>query len=130
MAKEIENQVKHVNPQTRHDQWDRKVLTFLTLSASSNNLKVSNHSTRSPKQKLNELLKPLDDTISSQRLDGLIEDTKLKHIYMVEVASIDDSPDSLLRPHVKKMCKYNPLLHALWMAFLQYVVKQQNYVIG
>ena len=121
---------QHINPETRHAQWDRKVLTFLTHSANANTLKVSNHSTRSPKRKLDELLKPFDDTTSSQRPDGLIEDTKLKHIYIIEVARTDDSPDSLLRAHVKKMCTYNSLLHALRRAFPQYVVKQQNYVIG
>jgi len=49
---------------------------------------------------------------------------------MIEVACTDHSSDSILRAHVKKMFKYNPLLHALQMAFLQYVVKQQNYSIG
>jgi len=130
VAKVIENQVKHINPETRHSQWDRKVLTFLTHSANANNLKSNNHSTRSPKRKLNEFLKPCDDTTSSQRLDGLIEDTKLKHIYIIEVARTDDSPDCLLRVHVNKMCTYNSLLHALRKAFPQYVVKQQNYIIG
>jgi len=113
VAKVIENQVQHINPETRHAQWDRKVLIFLTHSANANTLKVSNHSTRSPKRKLNELLKPFDDTASSQRPGGLIEDTKLKHIYIIEVARTDDSLDSLLRAHVKKMCTYNSLLHAL-----------------
>ena len=61
--------------------------------------------------------------------DGLTEDTKFKHIYIIKVACTDDSPDSLLRAHVKKMCTYNSLLHALRRAFPQYVVKQQNYVI-
>ena len=65
---------------TRHAQWDRKVLTFLTHSANVNTLKVSNHSTRSPKRKLDELLKPFDNITSSQRPDGLIEDAKLTHI--------------------------------------------------
>jgi len=102
VANVIENQVQHINPETRHAQWDRKVLTFLTHSANANPLKVSNHSTRSPKQKLDELLKTFDDITSSQRPDGLIEDTKLKHIYKIEVARTDDSPDSLLRAHVKK----------------------------
>jgi len=91
-------------------------------------------SIRSPKRKLDELLKLFDDTTSGQRPDGLIasEDTKLKHIYILEVARTDDSPgpDSLLRAHVKKMCTYNSLLHALRKAFPQYVVKQQNYIIG
>jgi len=45
-------------------------------------------------------------------------------------ASTDDSPDSLLRAHVKEMCTYDSLLHALRRAFPQYVVTQQNYVIG
>jgi len=130
VAKVIENQVQHINPETQHAQWDRKVLTFLTHSANVNTLKVSNHSTWSPKRKLDEVLKPFDDNISRQRPDGLIQDTKLKHIYMIEVASTDDSPDSLLRAHVKKMSTYDSLLHALRRAFLQYVVKQQNYVIG
>ena len=85
----------------------------MTHSANVNTLKVSNHSTRSPKRKLDELLKPVDDTTSSQRPDGLIEDTKLTHIYIIEVARTDDFPDSLLRAHVKKMCTYNSLLHAL-----------------
>jgi len=49
---------------------------------------------------------------------------------MIEVARTADSPDSLLRAHVKKMSQYNPLLHALRIAFSQYVVKQKNYVIG
>ena len=52
-------------------------------------------------QKLDELLKPFDDTTSSQQPDGLIEDTKLKHMYIIEVARTDDSPDSVLRAHVK-----------------------------
>ena len=106
------------------------MLPFLTRSANANNLKASNHSTRSPKLKIDELLKPFDDTTSSQRLDGLIEDTKLKHKYMIEVVRTDDSPDSILQAHVQKMCTYNQFLHALRMAFPQYVVKQQNYVIG
>jgi len=130
VAKVIENQVQHINTETRHAQWDRKVLTFLTHSANANTLKVSNHSTRSQKRKLDELLKPFDDITSSKRPDGLIEDTELKHIYIIEVARTHDSPDSLLRALVKKMCTYNSLLHALRRAFLQYVVKQQNYVIG
>jgi len=130
VAKVIENQVQHINPETRHAQWDRKVLTFLTHSANANTPKVSNHSTRSPKRKLDELLKPFDDTTSSQRPDGLIEDTQLKHIYIIEVARTGDSPDSLLRAHVTKMCTYNSLFHALRRAFPQYVVKQQNYVTG
>ena len=96
VAKVIENQVQHINPETRHAQWDRKVLTFLTHSANANTLEVSNHSSRSPKRKFDELLKPFDDTTSSQRPDGLIGDTKLKHIYIIEVARTDDSPDSLL----------------------------------
>ena len=66
----------------------------------------------------------------SQQADGLIEYTKLKHLYIIEVALMDDSLDSLLGAHVKKMCTYNSLLHALRKAFPQYVVKQQNYVIG
>jgi len=77
----------------------------------------------------NRLTIPFDDITSSQRPDGLIEDTKLKHIYVIEVSRTDDSPDSLLRAHVKKMCTYNSSLHALRKAFPQYVVKQQNYVI-
>jgi len=44
VAKVIENQVKHINPETRQAQWDRQVLTFLTHSANANNLKSSNHS--------------------------------------------------------------------------------------
>jgi len=87
MANIIENQVQHINPETRHAQWDRKVLTLLTHSANANSLKSSNRSTRSPKRKLNELLKPFDDTTSSQRPDGLIEDTKLKHGARNEFAS-------------------------------------------
>ena len=75
VAKVIENQVQHINPETRHAQWDRKVLTSLTHSANANTLKISNHSTLSPKRKLDELLKPFDDTTSSQLPDGLIEDT-------------------------------------------------------
>jgi len=86
VAKVIENQVQHINAETRHAQWDRKVLTFLTHSANTNTLKVSNHSTRSPKRKLDELFKLFDDITLSQRPDGLIEDTKLKHIYIIEVA--------------------------------------------
>ena len=124
MAKAIENQVKHIYPETQQAQWDRKVLTFLTHFANANSLKVRNHSTRFPKHKLDELLELFDNTTLSQRPDGLIEDTQLKHIFLIEFASTDESPDSLLRAHVKKMCKYNPLLHALRMAFLQYVVKQ------
>jgi len=138
VAKVIENQVQHINAKTRHAQWDRKVLTFSTHSANANTLKVSNHSTRSPKRKLNKPLKPFDDITSSQRPDGLIENTKLKHIYIIEVArtvcGTDDSQDSLLWAQVKKICTYNSesLLHALALrrAFPQYVVKQQNYVIG
>ena len=57
VAKVIENMVKHTNPETRHAQWDHKVLTFLTHSATAHILKSSNHSTRSPQRKLNELLK-------------------------------------------------------------------------
>ena len=100
VAKIIENQV---NPETRHALWDRKFFIFLTHSANANNLKVSNHSTQSPKQKLDGLLETFDDTTLSQRPDGLIEDTKLKHIFMIEVARTHDYPDSLLRAHVKKM---------------------------
>jgi len=100
MAKVIENQVQHINAETRHAQWDRKVLTCLTHSANANTLKVSNHSTRCPKRKLDELLNLFDDITSSQRPDGLIEDTKLKHIYIIQVARTHDSPDSLLRAHV------------------------------
>jgi len=129
VAKVIKNQVQCINAETRHAQWDRKILTFLTHSANTNTLKVSNHSTRSTKRKLDELLNPFDDITSSQRPNGLIEDTKFKHIYIIEVARTDDSPDSLLRAHVKKLCTHNSLLHALRRAFLQYVVKQQNYVI-
>ena len=77
------------------------------------NLKSSNHSTRSTKRKLNELLKPFDDTTSSQRPDGLIEDAKPRHIYIIEVARTDDSLDSPLRAHDEKMFTYNSLLHAL-----------------
>ena len=102
VAKVIENQVKHINPETWHAQWDWKVFNFLTHSANTNTLKVSNHSIRSPKRNLDELLKPFDNITSSQWPDGLIEDTKLKHIYVIEVARTDDSPDSLLRAHVKK----------------------------
>jgi len=90
VAKVIENRSKHINPETRNAQWDRKVLTLWTHSANANNLKSSNHSTRSPKLKLNELLESFDDTTSSQRPDALIEDTKLKHIYVIEVARTDD----------------------------------------
>ena len=86
--------------------------------------------TRSSKRKLNELLKLFDDTTSSQRPDGVIEDTTLKHINMIEVARTDDSPNSLLQAHVNKKRTYNLFLHALRKAFPQYVVKQQNYVIG
>jgi len=130
VSKVLENQVQHINPETRHAQWDRKVFIFLTHSANANTLKVSNHGTRFPKRKLDELLKPFDDITSSHRPDDLIENTKLKHIYTIEVARTDDSPDSLLRAHFKKMCTYNSLLHALQRAFPQYVVKQQNYIIG
>jgi len=49
---------------------------------------------------------------------------------MIEVTHTDDSPDSLFRAHITKMLKDNPLLSALRMALPQYVVKQQNYVIG
>ena len=52
VAKVIENRMKQINPETRHAQSDRKVLTFLTHSANANNLKASNHSTRSLKRKL------------------------------------------------------------------------------
>ena len=130
MANVIENQVQHINLETRHAQLDRKVFTFLTHSANAHTLKVSNHSTRSLKRKFDELLKPFDYTTSSQRPDGLIEDTKLKHIHIIEVARTDDSPDFLLRAHVKKVYTYDSFLHALRRAFPQYVVKQQNYVIG
>jgi len=92
MAKVIENQVQHINAETRHAQLDRKVLIFLTHFANANTLKVSNHSTRSPKRKLDELLKSFDDITSSQRPDGLIEDTKLKHIYMCLKLPAQTSP--------------------------------------
>jgi len=49
---------------------------------------------------------------------------------MIEVNRTDDSPDSLLRAHVKKMCTYYSLLHALRKAFPQCEVKQQNYVMS
>jgi len=98
----------------------------LTHSANADNLKGSNHSARSPKRKLDELLELFDDTASSQRPDGPIEDIQLKHLFMIEVACTNDSPDSLLRAHVKNMCKYNPLLHA----FPQHVAKQQSYIMG
>jgi len=49
---------------------------------------------------------------------------------MIEVARTDDPPDCILRAHVEKMCQYQPLFYALRMAFPQYVVTQQNYVIG
>jgi len=55
-------------------------LTFLPHSANANKLKSSNHSTRSQKLNVNQLLKLFYDTTSSQRPDGPIEDTKLKHI--------------------------------------------------
>jgi len=93
VAKVVENQVKQINLETRHAQWDQKVLTFLTHSATANNLKVSNHSTRSTKRKLDELLEPFNDTALSQQPDGLIEDTKLKHIYTIKVTRTDDSSD-------------------------------------
>ena len=112
VAKVIENQVKQINPTTRRAQWDQKVLTFLTHSANAKDFKVSTHSTWAPKPKLDELLKPFDDTTSSQRPDGLIEENKLQHIFMIEVARTDNSPDSVLRAHVKKMCKYNPLCNS------------------
>jgi len=83
-----------------------------------------------PKAKTQWASQTFDDTTSSQQPDGLIEDTKLKHIYIIEVARTHDSLDSLSTAHVKKMCTYNSLLHALRKAFPQYVVKQQNYVIG
>jgi len=82
VAKRVKNQVKQINPETRHAQWARKVLTLLTHSANANNFKVSNHSKRSPKRKLTELLEPFNDTTLSQQPDGLIEDTKLQtHIH-------------------------------------------------
>jgi len=65
-AKVIENQVQRIYAETRHAEWDRKVLTFLTHSANANTLKVSNHSSRSPKRKFDELLKPFDDITSSK----------------------------------------------------------------
>jgi len=85
VANVFKNQLQLINPETRHAQWDRKVLTFLTYSVNANNLKASDHSTRSPKRKLDELLKPFDDITSSQQPDSLIEDTKLKHIYIIEI---------------------------------------------
>ena len=103
VANAIENQAQYINSETRLAQLDQKVLIFLTYSANAKNLKVSNHSTQSPKQKLDGLLETFDDTTLSQRPDGLIEDTKLKHIFMIEVARTHDYPDSLLRAHVKKM---------------------------
>jgi len=114
---------------------DRKVHTFLTHPANANKFKVSNHSTQFPKQKLDEPLEPFDDITSSQRPDGLIEnglieDITLKHIHILDLALTDDSPNSFLQAHVKNTFTYNSLLHALRMAFPQYVVKQQNYVIG
>jgi len=111
-------------------QWNRNVLTFLTHHANTNNLKVNTHNTQAPKQKLDELLKLFDDTTSSQRPDGWIEDTKLKHVFMIEVARVDDSSDPLLQVHAKKMRQYNPRLHAFRMAFPQCAGKQQNYIIG
>ena len=36
------------------------------------------------------LLKPFGETTSNQRPDGLIEDTKLKHISIIAVARTDD----------------------------------------
>jgi len=56
---------------------------------------------------------PFDKTTSSQQPDGLIEGNTLKHISMIEVARTDDFPDSLMRAHEKKMCKYDSLLHTL-----------------
>jgi len=47
---------------------------------------VSNHSTWALTPKLDELPKPFDDTTSSQPPGSLIEDNKLKHICMIEVA--------------------------------------------
>jgi len=58
-----------------------------------------------------------------------LRNTKLKHVCIIEVVCTDDAPDSLLRAYVKKMCTYTSLLHALWKAFPQNVVQQQNYVI-
>jgi len=89
--------------------------------ANAYDLKHNTHSTRASKQKLDELLKPFDGTTSSQRPDGLIENMKLWHIFTIEVARIDDSPDFLLLALVQKMCKYNQLLQALRMVPLQYV---------
>jgi len=114
---------------------DRKVHTFLTHPANANKFKVSNHSTQFPKRKLDEPLEPFDDITSSQRPDGLIEnglieDITLKHIHILDLALTDDSPNSFLQAHVKNTFTHNSLLHALRMAFPQYVVKQQNYVIG
>ena len=40
-AKISENQVKHINPETRHAQWDRKVLTFLTHSNIRDDVKLA-----------------------------------------------------------------------------------------
>jgi hypothetical protein len=67
VAKVFGNQGKNINPEKRHAQWDRKVHTFLTHSANANNFKVSNHSTRSLKRKLDELPEPLDVATLSQR---------------------------------------------------------------
>ena len=103
VANAIENQAQLINSETRHAQLDQKILTFLTYSANAKNLKVSNHRTGSPKQKLDELLESFDDTTSSKRPDGLIEDTKLIHIFMIEVIHTDDSPDSLFRAHITKI---------------------------
>ena len=111
-------------------QWNRNVLTFLKHHANANNIKVNTHNTQAPKQQLGELLKLFDDTTSSQRPDDRIEDIKLKHMFMIEVARADDSLDSLWRVHAKNMCQYNPRLHAFRMALPQCAGKQQNYIIG
>ena len=48
-----------------------------------------NHSTHSPKRKLDELLEPFDDTTLGQRPDGLLEDIIHKHISIIEVTRTD-----------------------------------------
>jgi hypothetical protein len=47
-------------------------------------------STQAPNRKIDELLKPLDETTSTQGPDGLNEDIKLKHKFMIEVPRTGD----------------------------------------
>jgi len=61
---------------------NREISHRIEILANAKDFKVSTHSTWAPNQKLGDLFKLFDDVASSQRPDGLIEATKLKHIFM------------------------------------------------